>query len=118
MGYRIGHRPVAPSVYLITVGGELDMKASPKLRRTIDHALENEISLLVVDLTDATFIDSTGIGALVAALKRLTTEGGSLEIACSEPNLLRIFELTGLDRLLSIHPSRREALGAFAGASA
>jgi anti-sigma B factor antagonist len=91
------------------------MRAAPDLRKTIDDVLERGASLLVVDLTAATFIDSTGIGTLVTALKRLTKSGGSLELVCTEQNLLRIFELTGLDRLLSIHPSRDEALGALAG---
>jgi len=114
-GYQVGHEEVAPDVHVIAVGGELDMRASPELKKTIDQVLARGVSLLVVDLTAATFIDSTGIGALVAALKRLTKSGGSLELVCTEQNLLRVFELTGLDRLLSIRASRDEALGALAG---
>ena len=117
-GYRIAHQELTADVHVVAVGGELDMRAAPELRTAIDCALEAKIALLVVDLSDATFIDSTGIGTLVAALKRLKKARGSLELVCVEPNLLRVFELTGLDNLLSIHASRDEALGAFAGAGA
>jgi anti-sigma B factor antagonist len=115
-GYQIAHQAIAPDVHLVAVGGELDMKAAPELRGTIDRAFDGSVSLLVVDLTETTFIDSTAIGVLVAVHKRLTESGGSLELACTEPNLLRVFELTALDRLLSIHPSRDDALAAVASA--
>jgi anti-sigma B factor antagonist len=111
IGYHIGHQTVARDVHVIAVGGELDMKAAPELRAAIDRALESKVSLLVVDLSDATFIDSTAIGALVAAVKRLRESGGALELVCCEPNVLRVFELTGLDNELSIHFSREDALG-------
>jgi anti-sigma B factor antagonist len=117
-GYQIKHQELTTEVHVIAVGGELDMRAAPELRAAIDQALEAKIALLVVDLSDATFIDSTGIGTLVAALKRLRKARGSLELVCVEPNLLRVFEVTGLDGLLSIRGSRDEALGAFAGSGA
>jgi anti-sigma B factor antagonist len=117
-GYQITHEEIAPDVHVIALGGELDMRASPELKRAFDQLLEDEVSLLVVDLADATFIDSSAIGAIVAAFRRLSEEGGSLRLACSEPNLLRVFELTGLDHLFPIHPDRRDALGVFAGAHA
>jgi anti-sigma B factor antagonist len=111
-GYQINRQQVASAVQVIAVGGELDMRAAPELKGAIALALDEDASRVVVDLSDATFIDSTGMGTLVAALKRLRKRGGSLELVCTEPNLLRVFELTGLDRLLPIRSSRSEALGA------
>jgi anti-sigma B factor antagonist len=114
-GYQIAHQAVSPAVHVIAVGGELDMGASPDLRGTIDGALESGVSLLVMDLTELTFIDSTGISTLVAAFRRLSESGGSLELVCSDRNVLRVLELTGLDEVLSIHSSRDQAREVFAG---
>ena len=115
MSYTLGHRALAADTHLIAVGGELDMGAAPDLREAIDRALEDGGLTLVVDLTEATFIDSTGIGVLMAGRQRLRLAGGSLELVCSEPNLLRIFEIVGLDRQLAIYSSTDAALAAFAG---
>lgn len=97
---------LGPGTHAVSVHGELDMHAAPELRAVIDSALaEGGVGRLVVDLSDVAFIDSAGIAVLVAAYKRLRELNGSLEVVCSEPNVLRILDLAGLDRLLSI---RRE----------
>jgi anti-sigma B factor antagonist len=113
--YSVAHRALTADTHVIAVGGELDMSAAPDLRATIDTALDDGAVTLVVDLGEATFIDSTGIGTLMATLHRLKELGGTLEIVCVEPNLLRVFEIVGLDRQLSIHPTTDAALAAFAG---
>lgn len=115
MSYTLGHRPLTADTHVVAVGGELDMSAAPDLRATIDRALEGGATTLVVDLAETTFIDSTGIGVLMSAFRRLGLAGGSLELVCSEPNLLRVFEIVGLDRQLSIHASTDAARHAFAG---
>jgi anti-sigma B factor antagonist len=89
--------------YVVAVGGELDMGAAPALRATIDRILEDGARTLVVDLSEVTFIDSTSIGVLMSALHRLKATGGSIELVCTEPNVLRVFEVVGLDRQLPIH---------------
>jgi anti-sigma B factor antagonist len=114
--YTLAHRALTADTHVIAVGGELDMSAAPDLRATIDGALDDGAVTLVVDLSEATFIDSTGIGTLMAALHRLKEAGGTLEIVCVEPNLLRVFEIVGLDRQLSIHATTESALSSFAGA--
>jgi anti-sigma B factor antagonist len=115
MSYTLGHRALTEDTHLVAVGGELDMSAAPELRACIDRAIEDGAVRLVMDLTEATFIDSTGIGALMAGVQRLRSAGGSLELACDQPNLLRIFEIVGLHQQLSIHTSTDAALAAFAG---
>ena len=69
---------------------------------------------LVVDLSDATFVDSTTLGVLVGASKRLRAEGGSMALVVTEPSIEKIFQITGLDRVFSIHGTRAEALSAVA----
>jgi len=115
MTYTLAHRALRADTHVVAVGGEVDMSAAPDLRATIDHVVGQGAKTLVVDLTEATFIDSTGIGVLMSCLRRLSLAGGSLELVCSEPNLLRVFEIVGHDGRLSIHPSTDAAFDAFAG---
>jgi anti-sigma B factor antagonist len=102
MSYSVGHRSAGVDSYLIAAGGELDMGAAPTLRGTIDQILEEGATTLIVDLSEATFIDSTSIGILIEALHRVRAAGGTLEVVCTEPNLLRVFEIVGLDQQLPI----------------
>ena len=63
-----------------------------------------------MDLSKATFIDSTTLGVLVGGVKRLRPAGGSLALVCTDDNITKIFEITGLDRVFTIYPTRAEAL--------
>ena len=72
--------------------------------------IEDGKKQLVVDLSKATFIDSTTLGVLVGGVKRLRPVGGSLSLVCTDQNITKIFEITGLDRVFPIHKSRDEAL--------
>ena len=65
---------------------------------------------VVVDFSNTTFIDSTTLGVLVGGVKRLRTNDGQLSLVCSDRNITKIFEITGLDRVFTIYPSRDEAL--------
>ena len=65
---------------------------------------------VIVDLTDTTFIDSTTLGVLVGGVKRLRPDGGELSVVCSDRNITKIFEITGLNRIFPIHGTRADAL--------
>ena len=65
---------------------------------------------VIVDFSNTTFIDSTTLGVLVGGVKRLRTNEGQLSLVCSDRNITKIFEITGLDRVFSIYPTRDEAL--------
>jgi anti-sigma B factor antagonist len=102
MSYLLTERPITPDTQVVAVGGELGLGAAPELEATVNRLLGSDVTSLIVDLTDVTFIDSSGIRVLVSATNRLRATGGSLEIVCTDPNVLRIFEIVGLDRHLSI----------------
>ena len=72
--------------------------------------IANGADEVVVDFTDTTFIDSTTLGVLVSGVKRLREKDGTLSIVCSDRNITKIFEITGLDRVFTIYPTRAEAL--------
>lgn len=90
---------------VVRVAGEIDVYSAPALRRELIDAVDAGHVRLVVDLDEVGFLDSTGIGVLVGALKRVRAQGGSLEIVCSQERLLKVFEITGLDKVFVMHSS-------------
>jgi len=99
---------------ILAVGGELDYEASPQLRARLTGAIKAGGRRLVLDLSDVTFIDSTAIGVLAGTVARLDEAGGgSLAVVSTHEKVLQIFEITGLDSVITVHSSREEALSAF-----
>src|SRR5688500_5982848 len=90
---------------VVDVTGDLDMASAPALRQLILQLVSNGARLVAVDLTAADFVDSTGLGMLVAALKRVRTHDGELVVICPEPRLRRIFELTELVSVFALRDS-------------
>ena len=80
------------------------------LKERLVQVIEDGKKQLVVDLSKATFIDSTTLGVLVGGVKRLRPGGGHLALVCTDQNISKIFEITGLDRVFPIYASREEAL--------
>jgi anti-sigma B factor antagonist len=101
---------VAPMAYLIRLQGEFDLHAGPQLERRVLEALGRGASQLVIDLSEVSFIDSTTIGILMRTRKRLAPLRGRLLVVCSDHNILRLFEITALDRMFEIYRTRDEAL--------
>jgi len=90
-------------------GGELDAYTAPDLRDALDGELEEGNAVLVVDLKDLTYLDSTGLGILVGTAKRCRQAGGDLAVACTRPNLLKIFQISGTHEILNVVPSVEDA---------
>ena len=91
--------------HIIEVSGEIDVYTAPKLREAIIAAIDRGNTRLIVDIEKVAFLDSTGLGVLVGALKRVRADNGSLDIVCTSDRLLRIFDITGLDRVFQLHRS-------------
>jgi anti-sigma B factor antagonist len=96
-------------LFVVAVTGQADLHTAPELRDAIGNAIDEGHTRLVIDLTDATFIDSMTLGVLLSALKRVTPLGGRLVVVCPDPHLRRVFEITSLDRVLAIANSTDEA---------
>lgn len=96
---------------VVVAGGEIDAHTAPRLRERIHEVLaEPGIDHLVIDLSNATFLDSSALGVLVGALKRMREVDGRFDIVLPTSPLRRIFEITALDRVLALHETRAEAL--------
>lgn len=90
---------------VIEVGGEVDVYTAPKLRESIVSAVDAGHTRLIIDVEKVDFLDSTGLGVLVGSLKRVRAEGGSLDIVCTQERILKIFDITGLDKVFGLHTS-------------
>jgi anti-sigma B factor antagonist len=99
-------------VHVIRIGGYVDFDVAPQLKKRIVQRIESGEQLLVIDLSDAGFVDSTAIGVLVGALKRLRESGGALAVVCDNENVRGIFEVVGLESVIPLHRTREDALAA------
>jgi anti-sigma B factor antagonist len=108
--YEIRHSEAGSSAGVVVASGELDAHAAPALRETLTTLTELGRIRLVIDMSDATFIDSTAIGVLVGQLRRMGELDGSLSVVCTNENVLRTFEIAGVEREFEIHPRFSEAL--------
>jgi anti-sigma B factor antagonist len=106
---------------VLEVGGEVDVYTAPRLRERLVELVEAGARSVIVDLSRVEFLDSTGLGVLVGALKRLRAAGGTLALVCGHERLLKIFRITALDRVFALYDSveaATAATGADAGQSA
>ena len=95
---------------IVAVRGEIDLFTAPEFKQRVNAAIEAGASLVVVDLNETSFIDSSSLGILISAHKRLRMRGDRLVIVCDVPAILNTFTITGLDGVLAIDPTRDEAL--------
>jgi anti-sigma B factor antagonist len=114
VNFNIQDEEIDSETHVIQLGGEVDLYTAPEFKERLVELIENGKTKIVVDLSDATFIDSTTLGVLVGGVKRLRPAGGSLALVCSDQNITKIFEITGLDRVFPIHETRDEALSSVA----
>lgn len=96
---------------VLAVSGELDVATTPRVRNEIVRLVADGATRLVLDLSRVDFIDSFGLGVLVGALKRVRTHGGEMRVVITEPRVLAVVELTGLDRVLDLAPSVDDVVG-------
>jgi anti-sigma B factor antagonist len=103
---------VDESTHVVTVQGEIDIFTAPEFKERIAGAIDDGRDRVVVDLGGTTFIDSSSLGVLISAHRKLSGRGGRLLIACDVPAVLNTFKITGLDSVLELVRTRDEALAA------
>jgi anti-sigma B factor antagonist len=110
MNFDISTEPLGDDAYVISLAGEVDLYTAPEFKQQLLDAISQGARHVVVDFTDTTFIDSTTLGVLVGGVKRLRSNDGQLALVCSDRNITKIFEITGLDRVFTIYGTRDEAV--------
>ena len=110
MNFDIKTEQLGDNSYVIALAGEVDLYTAPEFKQQLLDVIAKGAKEVVVDFSDTTFIDSTTLGVLVGGVKRLRTNEGQLSLVCSDRNITKIFEITGLDRVFTIYESREEAV--------
>jgi anti-sigma B factor antagonist len=95
---------------VVSVGGEVDVYSAPGLDDQLTGLIDAGHSRIVVDLSDVEFLDSTGLGVIVKALKRIREHEGSLDLVVSDERIFKVFRITGLDAVIPIHGTLDGAL--------
>lgn len=107
---RIDSARIGRGVQVIALGGEIDLHTAPRLDEALFSAIDEGAHRVLVDLAATTFVDSTVLGILLRAHRRLDDAGGRLVVVSNDPRILRTFELTGLDRTLAVEPTLTETV--------
>ena len=110
MNFDIKTEQLSQNAYVVSLAGEVDLYTAPEFKQQLLEVISQGAKTVIVDFTNTTFIDSTTLGVLVGGVKRLRTNDGQLSLVCSDRNITKIFEITGLDRVFAIHASRDEAI--------
>ena len=107
-----GLSPQKDGIEVIDVGGEIDISTAARLRELlIDLASTNNYQL-IVNMDKVEFLDSTGLGVLAGGLKRVRAHDGSLDLACTQERILKLFRITGLTKVFAIHETVDQAIAA------
>jgi anti-sigma B factor antagonist len=103
-----------PGRTIVSVSGEIDLATANELRERLLALVAAGSVDVILDLDRVAFVDSTGLGALVATRRRFQVAGGLLVLVCSVPLVLRLLRVTSLDRVLPVHRDLESALAYFA----
>lgn len=100
------------SVAVIDVTGELDIYTSPKLQRAIQDLLTGGTARVVVNLLNTSYLDSTALSVLTAALKQARDAGGTVALVYNQPQIEKIFTITGLHEVFPVYRTESAAVDA------
>ncbi len=110
--FHVATTVVGSEVGVVTAGGELDIYTADQVGASIDEARSSGASIVVIDLSAVSFIDSSALAILVERKKRLGADGGEVIVVADGQPVLRAFEVSGLDRVFRIFGDLDEALEA------
>ena len=105
-------------VPLLEISGDIDLSTLPHLQRALEQALNKKIQRLIIDLRRVSFIDSSGVGALIGAKKKLMTRHGELYIICGEDHVRRKLGLMRLGNIIRLHSTPEEVTAFIEGETA
>jgi anti-sigma B factor antagonist len=100
---------IASGVAIVSPEGRLTAVGAPRLRRAVDECIDGGTARIVIDMSGTEFVDSSGLGALIGALKAARLAGGDLRIAAVPDAVRTVLRLTNLDRVLRAHESAATA---------
>ena len=106
------HSVVRDGLGLIELSGEVDLYTAPRFKDDLIALIDEGVARIVIDLSQVTFIDSTALGVIIGGVKRLHERDGSLALVAVSRPVVRILDITGLNRVLTIFDTREAAFAA------
>ena len=94
---------------ILDLSGEVDVYTSPQLKQDLVQLAESGVKHVIINLSKVEYLDSTGLGVLIGGLKRMREHDGNMALVGPGMRILRIFEITGLDKIFDIYPTEEEA---------
>jgi anti-sigma B factor antagonist len=108
--FGIEDRQVSGKAHVVAVRGEVDLFTAPEFKQRVMAPIAAGVDHVIVDLTETTFIDSSSLGVLIGAHRRLKGRGGRLAVACTGEAIVKTFRITGLDSVFTLTDSVEAAL--------
>jgi len=103
--------------HVISVRGEIHLSTAPQFSKRLNGAIESGKTTIVLDLSALEFIDSTGLSVLLNGLRLVNQKQGRMALACANPTVLRLFQITSLENTFDIFADRAAAVAHVAAAS-
>ncbi len=113
MALDVQTRQADNGVTVVAPTGRLDVAGAPALKDAISEVVKGGPSRIVIDMEGVSFVDSTGLGSVIAALKQIRGSQGELRLAAPNQQVRVVLELTTLDRVFPYYASLEEALAGF-----
>ena len=110
MDIKVDTRQVDKEISIVEVQGEIDVYTSSWVKEAIADFIQRGNYHIIINLEGVRYIDSTGLGVLIGALKRVREKEGSISLICTNPQIKKIFNITGLVKIFQIYKSEEEAI--------
>jgi anti-sigma B factor antagonist len=108
--FGIKDRAVDENTHIVSVSGEVDLFTAPEFKQRVMTPIAAGVDRVIVDLMETAFIDSSSLGVLIGAHRRLKARGGRLIVACNGETIVKTFRITGLDGVFQLVDSVEAAL--------
>ena len=115
MDFHISEKLLSDKLALLKVKGRLDAVAAPDLKSKLKELVAGSHVKVIIDLTDVSFIDSSGSAALVSGFRAAREAGGTIKLAGLREQTMMVFKLTRLDRVFEIHSDVEAAISSESG---
>ena len=109
--FGIRDRPVNGNTHVVSVSGEVDLFTAPEFKQRVMTPIAAGVAHVIVDLMETRFVDSSSLGVLIGAHRRLKLRGGALLVVCASEAIAKTFKITGLDGVFCLVDSIEAALG-------
>ncbi len=108
--FELSEESSGAGAHIICVRGEIHVSTAPEFAQRLSAAIDGGKTLVVLDMTGVEFIDSTGLSVLLNGLRLVTQMHGRLALVCTNPTVLRLFQITSLDATFDIFDDRPKAI--------